>query len=297
MSLVRLPFELPPFSRVTWASAALRSKWGERIARVRRALEGGARPSRWRGILSSRTVKVYPYQEADWAAEARALGLDVRRLEALPGDWAFDEELRSGKAVLLYIGPRETVERALDADGLGAPPCCALQAEKMKPLALRSKEMVLWVSSVPDSAPGCVVLPQTWETNLFWHGIGVSLLPHVPCSMACERSRTLARELVLRMETSHLEEEAAWLRELLSWSLSWSALHGIAELKTPVFKACISTDATAGRHELQLEGSRPEDAAAGVGFPYRPRRASGALSPTIPETALLRGRARRSSRG
>ena len=30
-------------------------------------------------------------------------------------------------------------------------------------------------------------------------------------------------------------EVVSWLMEMLSWNVQWSALHGIAEIKTPVF--------------------------------------------------------------
>ena len=271
--MIRLPFELPPFSRITWASAAIRSTWGERLARVRGVLDDGERPSRWSGILPARIVKIYPYREREWAEEARRLGLEVERLEATADEMALDEELRSGKAILLLAGKSEAMEQAQverSASALGTPDCCARQAEQMRPLAFRSPEMALLLSSVPDAEPGgFVVLPQVWETNLFWRGAGVSLLPHVPCSVGCERSKALARELLARMKQSGFYDEAEWLSEMLSWSLSWSALHGIAELKTPLFKACSSTDATAARYEIRLKGTSPKDAPAGVGFPYR----------------------------
>jgi hypothetical protein len=274
--VIRLPFELPAFSRITWASAASRSTWGERLSRVRRALDDRERPSCWSGILPARIVKIYPYREPEWTDEARRCGLEVERLEATATDMARDEELQTGKAILVLAGRPEAVRQArVERSGraLGMPDCCARQAERTRPLALRSQEMILMLSSVPEVEPGgCAFLRQAWETNLFWRGAGVSFLPYLPCVVGCERSKALAQALLARMTRSGFEEETGWLREMLSWSLSWSALHGIAELKTPLFKACGSTDATAGRHEICLEGTSPKDAPAGIGFPYRGRK-------------------------
>jgi hypothetical protein len=271
--VIRLPFELAPFSRITWASAAIRSTWGERLSRVRRALEDGDRPSRWEGILAARIVKIYPYREQEWVAEARGLGLDVERFEGSPGEVAADEEIQSGKAILVLAGRSEAMKQAR-SDGtfkaLAVPDCCARQTLRAKHMALRSQEMALFLSSVRNPEPGgSAVLRQAWETNLFWRGAGIAPIPHVPCSMSCAQSTTLARDLLERMKTCGVEEEAEWLKDMLSWSLSWSALHGIAELKTPLFKMCTDTDATAERYELRLEGLFPKEAPAGVGFPYR----------------------------
>ena len=274
--MIRLSFELPPFSRITWASAAIRSTWGERLSRVKRALDDRDRPSRWSGILPARIVKIYPYREREWAEEARGLGLDVERLEATAGELALDEELQSGKAILLLAGRSEAVKQArVKRCGrvLGTPDCCARQAELTRPLGFRSREMVLMLSSVPHTRPGrCAILGQSWETNLFWSSAGICFLPYVPCSVGCEPTKTLACEFLARMKQGGFDDEAEWLREMLSWSLSWSALHGIAELKTPLFKACSSTDATAERYEIHLEGTSPKDAPAGVGFPYRTKK-------------------------
>ena len=61
-----------------------------------------------------------------------------------------------------------------------------------------------------------------------------------------------------------------WLEEILSWPASWSALHGIAEVKTPVLKASTRTDATAHEFIVRRHGPRlPAEAVAGLGFPFR----------------------------
>jgi 2-polyprenyl-3-methyl-5-hydroxy-6-metoxy-1,4-benzoquinol methylase len=64
--------------------------------------------------------------------------------------------------------------------------------------------------------------------------------------------------------------EMEWLEEILSWPVSWSALHGIAEVKTPVLKASTRTDATAHEFIVRRHGRRvPAEAAAGLSFPFR----------------------------
>ena len=77
--------------------------------------------------------------------------------------------------------------------------------------------------------------------------------------------------------------EVGWLRECFSWSVLWSELHGIAEVKTPVFKICFETGSTAPKVLIRRRGiARAEGSAAGLSFPYaaparrvKPMRISG----------------------
>ena len=62
--------------------------------------------------------------------------------------------------------------------------------------------------------------------------------------------------------------EIEWLGEILGWPLEWSALHGIAEIKTPVLRASARTDATPRKYVVRWEGeSYPEGGASGLRFP------------------------------
>jgi hypothetical protein len=61
-----------------------------------------------------------------------------------------------------------------------------------------------------------------------------------------------------------------WIEEILNWPASWSALHGIAQVKTPVLKVSTRTDATAHEFIVRRPGRRmPAEAAAGLSFPFR----------------------------
>ncbi len=71
------------------------------------------------------------------------------------------------------------------------------------------------------------------------------------------------------------------MREILSWPAEWSALHGIAEIKTPVLKVSTRTDATAKKYVVRRQGEKyPAEGARGLGFPYsQPRQPLVTLSP------------------
>jgi SAM-dependent methyltransferase len=65
-------------------------------------------------------------------------------------------------------------------------------------------------------------------------------------------------------------DEMAWVGEILSWPVEWSALHGIAEIRLPILKISARTDATGRRYVVRRPGtSYPDEGASGLRFPYR----------------------------
>lgn len=73
------------------------------------------------------------------------------------------------------------------------------------------------------------------------------------------------------------------MRECLSWAVDWSALNGIVEVKTPLFKFCTWTIPQAGttpqtsRRRIIREGrSAVDGGGVGLSFPFaqspRPRK-------------------------
>jgi hypothetical protein len=67
------------------------------------------------------------------------------------------------------------------------------------------------------------------------------------------------------------------MTEILSWPVEWSALHGIAEIKTPILKVSTYTDSTAKKHIVRFNGIRyPSEGIVGLRFPYKiPRNHTG----------------------
>jgi hypothetical protein len=112
-----------------------------------------------------------------------------------------------------------------------------------------------------DSLPGC---------NQLWRWLNVRSVPHLPCSFACQSTQGLMDQIVEVAQASGYRDEMRWLAEVLAWPVEWSALHGIAEVKTPILKLCTNTDATAVKFTVRLNGTRyPAEGARGVHFPYR----------------------------
>ena len=105
--------------------------------------------------------------------------------------------------------------------------------------------------------------------NILLRWASVRLVPSLPCSFACEDSLTLGdmmRDVMI--ENGH-EAEVGWLEQLLSMPVEWSALHGIAEIKTPLFVVSTRTDLTATKYVVRKQGTfYPEEGATGLVFPF-----------------------------
>lgn len=97
---------------------------------------------------------------------------------------------------------------------------------------------------------------------------------HLPCSFQCKPSIELAEQLEGIARSLGFQQEADWLTEMLHWPVQWSALHGIAEIKTPIAKLSANTDATGTKHTVNYLGNRyPEEGVPGLTFPYQPPKA------------------------
>lgn len=105
--------------------------------------------------------------------------------------------------------------------------------------------------------------------NILWRWMGVRPVPHLPCSFHCEHTIHFGQQLVQLGRDEGFTQEMDWLMEILNWSAEWSALHGIAEIKTPILKVSTRTDATPYKYTVRRTGeTAPVEAVRGLGFPY-----------------------------
>lgn len=107
------------------------------------------------------------------------------------------------------------------------------------------------------------------ECNILLRWLGVRAVSHLPCSFNCEHTYDIAVRNIKYARECGYEQEMDWLEEMLDWPVSWSALHGIAEIKTPILKISSRTDATADKYTVDKQGySYPKEGASGTSFPY-----------------------------
>jgi hypothetical protein len=107
------------------------------------------------------------------------------------------------------------------------------------------------------------------HANILWRWVGVRAVPHLPCSFDCKNTITFAKAFWECANASQ-SQEYEWLNEILSWPVEWSALHGIAEIKTPILKIIARSDANPYKYTVKKIGQDyPPEGANGLVFPYR----------------------------
>ena len=272
----RGPTRLPDFVRHAWASEPARQRWGPRLAAIRRAWRDIEWLSAAHEVRSCALVSIGHGEMATLKDQWLAHRLSA---SSLPRGGAPATRGR----VLAFVGERSAVSRALEAWGahadgdvgalLGYPECCRRFFHRVCVDSGRidtTLDMALAGPCVdrtfdiapPSAAPFC---------NTFWRRLGVRAVAHLPCAFDCAPSLAVGRALWEIGDRAGYGAEREWLEEILSWPAAWSALHGIAEVKTPVMKIAMRTDHTDQKWSIRWNGQLyPEEGASGIAFPYRP---------------------------
>jgi hypothetical protein len=271
----RLPFVLPNFTRHSWVGDQARRTWEPRLDRIRTAwpnvewlsIVDKVRPCALVGLspdVLSATVR-------RWSAHhLSAMGLPMSAPEAPAG------------IVLAVVGSLEDVTRARDAwvaredDALGLllgyPECCRKFFRGVW-VDQRSIDTTWAMAANTTESKGSEVTLESGQpriANVLWRWLGVRAVPHLPCRFDCGESLEFGERLLRVAERAGYREEVEWIREILSWPVEWSALHGIAEIKTPILKISTRTDATVSKYVVRWTGTDyPREGATGLRFPYR----------------------------
>lgn len=269
----RLDFTLPPFTRISWVSDAARAVWGPRLERMRTA----QREMAWRSVAAGlRRCAIVPATEEQVRHPASApwhtCGLAAVPLGGKSSNGTVRVAVGLPADLEVLAQARETGDDRLVGDLLGQPACCrdfhrrawveAGLVDATWPQALASGGVlsgnrVLQLAGLPLSNP-------------LWRWLGLQPVFHLPCRFDCRKTVELAGGVLAAARAAGFAEEVAWLEEVLAWPVEWSALHGIAEIRTPILKIAARTDATAGPYTVRLVGDRyPAEGARGVRFPYQ----------------------------
>jgi len=286
-----LDFTLPPFLRLSWASDHARYVWSPRLKQVVTAWK----MIEWESVLCGirkcalerasrrRGPCLADLRESALRKSLFIVELDGEPAAAVQGPGT-DQTFSPGEYSHFLIGDRCSVDEFQSAwshadhdkigQALGYPRCCVDSFSRR--YASGDTHDPIWPTSwaqrsrtlsgerqvaIEAGEPPC---------NLLWRPVGVRAIPHLPCSFLCDASVKMYKQFMdlgLRLGYAH---EMAWLRQILSWPAEWSALHGIAEIKTPICKIVVNTDATAHKFTVRWPGSGyPPEGTRGVRFPYQ----------------------------
>ena len=160
---------------------------------------------------------------------------------------------------------------------LGYPPCCVdfytkywvdqkfvdtswvMAADKLQ---LANDDKIIHIKE--DTPPEC---------NILWRWQGVRLVSHLPCSFNCTHTQDIGVKMAELGRQLGYTEQVDWIYELLSWPVEWSALHGIAEIKTPINKISSRTDMTPWKYTVQKHShGYPEDGMSGTMYPWSDKK-------------------------
>lgn len=284
----RLGFELPEFTRTVWVNDRAREVWGPRLTRIRNAwlaiewlaVAAGVRKC----CITFATPEDFLTRGVEWAR----LGLNSLPVE-LQGVRHYSYAGRSaafepGKPFVFRFvvgAPQDVVafhdayqasdEKAIAAF-LGYPTCCYELYRRV--WVEEGLCDTTWPMAVATKAPAegerTIEVEGPPESNILWRWMGVRAVSHLPCSFHCEATVALGKKLLDVGRRAGYAEEMDWVLEVLRWPVEWSALHGIAEIKTPIMKVSTKTDATARKYVVQRRGdSYPAEGAQGLQFPYQ----------------------------
>jgi uncharacterized protein len=263
----RLDFRLPKFTRVSWVSSRAQSLWGPRCRRIRAAWKEIEAYSVLEKLRDSAVIAAprNAWDVANW----RSAGLKVEVIESQAGSNGPPRMhaiiARDGDTIARMIAAWDARLDVEIGGMLGYPDCCCGFYHQARRIEQHLDLTWLAASAAPPNA--AVRAPR--EVNIFWMPLGIRAIPHTPCGPDCVGSEALGRRLLELGERLGFNEEMTWLRQMLAWPVQWSALHGIAETKTPILKFMTRTDATASKYSVKWLGETDtEDRTKGLSFPY-----------------------------
>ena len=288
--MTRLDFRLPEFTRFAWVSDQARAIWAPRIARIQtawaeiewRSVAAGVRSCAHR-IVDPGALEALTKQMAEFGLEVRRFGevgmssapYSSAAAPVIPGQpFAVRVSIGTKEANAAFCAAWEASDQVKIGEALGYPACCQRFFQRVW-VEERCMDTT-WAMSAP-AEPATQIeeferrVSGPKESNILLRWLGIRAVPHLPCSFDCASTAEFGRKLISVGRDAGFAIEMDWLLEMLSWPVAWSALHGIAEVRTPILKIATATDATAERYEVRREGEGyPEEGVRGLHFPYRP---------------------------
>ncbi len=283
--MTRLPFVLPEWTRVAWASDRAREVWEPRLARITRAWLEIERWAVVDGVKPSALQQVSPGELPDYVASAVAHGVIAIPLCQTPAGANAYAAAPSTSGPLVYRVVFTQPDLAADWPSawatrddrtigrfLGFPVCCQEFFQQTWVADHRVDTTLAMVGDRDADVPPSLA-------NILWRWMGVRLVSHLPCRFDCAASAAIADQLRQVGRDHGFTEEMDWTTAILSWPVEYTAWRGIAEIRTPILRVSTRTDATREKVTVRYLGTGyPDEGASGTAFPFR-RRAT-----TVPLT-------------
>ncbi len=283
----RLPFVLPEWTRVGWASDAAREVWEPRIQRITRAWFAIEKWAVTDGAKLSALQNVPPEALPSYVAEAASRGLLALPLCQTPEARAYSSSTPASGPLVYRVAltqphlaadwPTAWAKHDDRAIGrlLGFPTCCCEFFQRTWVVDHRVDTTLAMVGDRDAEVPAVSL------ANILWRWVGVRLVSHLPCRFDCTESIATAEQLRQVGRDHGFTEEMDWAAQILGWPTEYTAWRGIAEIRTPILRVSTRTDATVEKLTVRYRGSGyPDEGGSGIDFPFQRR------TTLVPLTAL-----------
>lgn len=290
-----------PFARILWVTEEARDYWKPKIDAASAAFHRLETLTVFHGVRRVFTTHFTPENLVDGMKELAKKGLTflpLHRVGSYQGFAHYHPPVEPGRPWTYYgvVGkPSDALEFAIATDTgdhkamgelLGYPSCCTdafnvvWKSGYIDPIwqageasyeesperfeVYEPKDRFMRLKPVPESLP---VLRY----------IGIRLVSHIPHSLTCKASVKVAEGIrEVAKEEGLYYGALEYADEILRWNIEWSVLHGIAEIKTPVFKVSTNSVPTYQKYTVQLVGEIPPEEVkygmTGLVFPYIPSK-------------------------
>jgi hypothetical protein len=270
-------FALPDFARTSWAGDKARDLWQPIIQRASRDWHRVEWAAAIDGLRDSALVTVAPREFVELQRELVGTNMICVPLSAEAcsegysasgGSAGEPNVLRAAVCDRIYADEWVKAWDSGDDDKigrlLGTPKCC------------REAFCSTWGAGQVDStwemlqrvdATKATHWPIPWQTNQLLRWLGLRFVPYMPCRHDCQETRRLA-EMYCEV-AQHRNIDLSWTRLLVDMPMRWSALHGIAEIVTPIFRILARTDyCHPARSVLSMGRTWPQFGATSHRFPF-----------------------------
>jgi uncharacterized protein len=262
-------FRLPPFVRLAFVGQAQRATWASRMDAVRTALARLSVLAVVRQLVPVSLVSVPGAEVFEIHNLAAANGLHARLLAGPKHEWREWMAIGSESITANYLQAWNKGDAAALDELATIPACCqdsrthwrqAGFIDPVWPLAAAQAQTAEHEADVRGSP----------AMNFLLRPLGIDPLGYLPCAFSCEESQRLGSARIALGREAGMIQAIDWLEEMLDWPAEWSALHGIAELKTGIVKIAYNTDFTPEKVTVRYHGhTLATDGVRGLSFAYR----------------------------
>lgn len=269
------------FVRINWTSDAARVAWENIFAKCSNFFPSLEQESVRQGLRNA-TIQVYPRDEVGrYSFELAKDNIHVIPIDKVQKSESYQSSgspLDENKpwnwkcAVGRFEESRELVYAYKNNDAktigeiLGYPDCCIDFFNNVW------IEQRLIDTSLPMARGRTDV--EVWDTycNILLRWLGVRFVSHLPCSFDCPSTVVIGTQMYDLAVNMGYRTLADYMKEILSWPVEWSGLHGIALVTTPIFRLTVRTDMYQTKETVKLLSEHyPKEAEYGLKFPFRQR--------------------------